>query len=42
MVSANKKATDQIRQNYADVESAQGDWTNGATAAWHSRLPRTT
>ena len=38
LADANKKATDQIRQNYADVESAQGDWTNGATAAWSNYL----
>ncbi len=38
LAEANKKATDQIRQNYADVESAQGDWTNGATAAWENYL----
>ncbi|WP_338568702.1 phage tail tape measure protein [Pseudomonas canadensis] len=38
LADANKKATDQIRQNYADVESAQGDWTNGATAAWDNYL----
>lgn len=35
---ANKAATDQIRQNYADVENAQGDWTKGATAAWDNYL----
>ncbi|VVO79705.1 hypothetical protein PS870_01727 [Pseudomonas fluorescens] len=38
LADANKKATDQIRQNYADVENAQGDWTNGATAAWANYL----
>lgn len=38
LVDANKKATDQIRQNYADVQAAQGDWTNGATAAWENYL----
>jgi len=38
LADANKKATDQIRQSYADVESAQGDWTNGATAAWQNYL----
>jgi lambda family phage tail tape measure protein len=38
LADANKKATDQIRQNYADVESAQGDWTKGATAAWENYL----
>ncbi|PQZ89413.1 MULTISPECIES: phage tail tape measure protein [Pseudomonas] len=38
LADANKKATDQIRQNYADVEAAQGDWTNGATAAWDNYL----
>lgn len=38
LADANKKATDQIRQNYADVENAQGDWTNGATAAWDNYL----
>jgi len=38
LADANKAATDQIRQNYADVESAQGDWTNGATAAWANYL----
>jgi lambda family phage tail tape measure protein len=38
LADANKKATDQIRQNYADVGSAQGDWTNGATAAWQNYL----
>jgi lambda family phage tail tape measure protein len=35
---ANKAATDQIRQNYADVEAAQGDWTKGATSAWANYL----
>ncbi|NMY04644.1 phage tail tape measure protein [Pseudomonas sp. WS 5059] len=38
LADANKKATDQIRQNYADVETAQGDWTKGATAAWENYL----
>jgi len=38
LADANKKATDQIRQNYADVEAAQGDWTKGATAAWENYL----
>lgn len=38
LADANKAATDQIRQNYADVESAQGDWTKGATAAWDNYL----
>jgi lambda family phage tail tape measure protein len=38
LADANKKATDQIRQNYADVQTAQGDWTNGATAAWENYL----
>ncbi|WP_338507135.1 phage tail tape measure protein [Pseudomonas poae] len=38
LADANKAATDQIRQNYADVESAQGDWTKGATAAWENYL----
>ncbi|WP_460114430.1 phage tail tape measure protein [Pseudomonas sp. H3_G03] len=38
LVDANKAATDQIRQNYADVENAQGDWTKGATAAWDNYL----
>lgn len=38
LADANKKATDQIRQNYADVETAQGDWTNGATSAWENYL----
>ncbi|MCI1736281.1 MAG: phage tail tape measure protein [Pseudomonas veronii] len=38
LVDANKAATDQIRQNYADVEAAQGDWTKGATAAWDNYL----
>ena len=38
LADANKAATDQIRQNYADVENAQGDWTNGATAAWQNYL----
>ncbi|TKK29480.1 phage tail tape measure protein [Pseudomonas sp. CFBP13528] len=38
LADANKKSTDQIRQNYADVESAQGDWTKGATAAWENYL----
>ncbi|WP_339506575.1 phage tail tape measure protein [Pseudomonas sp. EA_15y_Pfl1_P102] len=38
LADANKKATDQIRQNYADVENAQGDWTKGATAAWDNYL----
>lgn len=33
LTEANNKATDQIRQNYADLQAAQGDWTNGATAA---------
>lgn len=38
LASANKKATDQIQQNYADVEAAQGDWTKGASAAWENYL----
>uniref|UniRef100_UPI002E808DAB phage tail tape measure protein n=1 Tax=Pseudomonas sp. Z13 TaxID=2983409 RepID=UPI002E808DAB len=38
LVAQNKKATDQIRQNYADVEAAQGDWTKGATSAWENYL----
>jgi lambda family phage tail tape measure protein len=38
LADANTKATDQIRQNYADVEAAQGDWTNGATSAWENYL----
>ncbi|PIB40684.1 phage tail protein [Pseudomonas sp. 2822-15] len=38
LAAQNKKATDQIRQNYADVENAQGDWTKGATAAWDNYL----
>lgn len=38
LADANKKATDQIRQNYADVEAAQGDWTKGASAAWDNYL----
>lgn len=38
LADANKAATDQIRQNYSDVENAQGDWTKGATAAWDNYL----
>jgi lambda family phage tail tape measure protein len=38
LADANKAATDQIRQNYADVEAAQGDWTKGATSAWSNYL----
>ncbi|CAM3797482.1 phage tail tape measure protein, lambda family [Pseudomonas synxantha] len=38
LADANKKATDQIRQNYADVEAAQRDWTKGASAAWENYL----
>ncbi|MPR00681.1 phage tail tape measure protein [Pseudomonas sp. MAFF 212408] len=38
LADANKNATDQIRQNYADVEAAQGDWTKGASAAWENYL----
>ncbi|MFK3794719.1 phage tail tape measure protein [Pseudomonas sp. NPDC088444] len=38
LADANKKATDQIRQNYADVQTAQGDWTKGASAAWENYL----
>ncbi|ONH50992.1 phage tail tape measure protein, lambda family [Pseudomonas cedrina] len=38
LADANKAATDQIRQNYADVENAQGYWTKGATAAWENYL----
>lgn len=38
LADANKAANDQIRQNYVDVESAQGDWTKGATAAWENYL----
>ena len=38
LADANKAATDQIRQNYADVQNAQGDWTKGATAAWDNYL----
>ncbi|WP_336341249.1 phage tail tape measure protein [Pseudomonas atacamensis] len=38
LADANKAATDQIRQNYADVDKAQGDWTKGATSAWANYL----
>jgi len=38
LADANKAATDQIQQNYADVENAQGDWTKGATSAWANYL----
>lgn len=38
LAAANQKATDQIRKNYADVQDAQGDWTNGATAAYANYL----
>ncbi|WP_282381917.1 MULTISPECIES: phage tail tape measure protein [unclassified Pseudomonas] len=38
LADANKAATDQIRQNYADVEKAQGDWTKVATSAWANYL----
>ncbi|WP_313043128.1 phage tail tape measure protein [Pseudomonas sp.] len=38
LADANKAATDQIRQNCADVEAAQGDWTKGATSAWANYL----
>jgi len=38
LADANKAATDQIRQNYAAVEAAQGDWTKGATSAWANYL----
>ncbi|VVM54804.1 hypothetical protein PS684_00111 [Pseudomonas fluorescens] len=38
LADANKAATDQIRQNYADVEKAQGEWTKGATSAWANYL----
>lgn len=38
LADANKAATDQIRQNYADVEKTQGDWTKGATSAWANYL----
>ncbi|SDS35308.1 phage tail tape measure protein [Pseudomonas sp. bs2935] len=38
LADANKAATDQIRQNYADVEAAQSDWTKGATSAWANYL----
>ncbi|APC18180.1 phage tail tape measure protein [Pseudomonas frederiksbergensis] len=38
LADANKAATDQIQQNYADVEAAQGDWTKGATSAWQNYL----
>ncbi|MGH8447869.1 phage tail tape measure protein [Pseudomonas sp.] len=38
LADANKAATDQIRQNYADVEAALGDWTKGATSAWANYL----
>ncbi|WP_236202611.1 phage tail tape measure protein [Pseudomonas lactis] len=38
LADANKAATDQIRQNYADVAAAQGDWTKGATSAWANYL----
>ncbi|MDD1966193.1 phage tail tape measure protein [Pseudomonas putida] len=38
LADANKKATDQIQQNYADVQVAQGDWTKGATSAWENYL----
>lgn len=38
LADANKAATDQIRQNYVDVEAAQGDWTKGASSAWANYL----
>lgn len=38
LADANKNATDQIRQNYADVETAQGNWTAGASSAWENYL----
>ncbi|MDB5995266.1 MAG: tail protein [Pseudomonas sp.] len=38
LAAANQKATDQIRKNYADVQDAQGDWTNGATSAYANYL----
>jgi lambda family phage tail tape measure protein len=38
LAKQNQEATDQIRQNYADIETAQGDWTKGATSAWANYL----
>ncbi|EIM14320.1 phage tail tape measure protein [Pseudomonas chlororaphis] len=38
LAKQNQEATDQIRQNYADIEAAQGDWTKGATSAWANYL----
>ncbi|WP_372438266.1 phage tail tape measure protein [Pseudomonas chlororaphis subsp. aureofaciens] len=38
LAKQNQEATEQIRQNYADIEAAQGDWTKGATSAWANYL----
>lgn len=38
LAKQNQEATEQIRQNYADLEAAQGDWTNGARSAFQNYL----
>lgn len=38
LAKQNQQATEQIKQNYADLQTAQGDWTKGATAAWDNYL----
>ncbi|MGN8276767.1 phage tail tape measure protein [Pseudomonas sp. SMN5] len=38
LAKQNQEATEQIRQNYADIEKAQGDWTNGARSAFQNYL----
>lgn len=38
LAKQNQEATEQIRQNYADLENAQGDWTNGARSAFQNYL----
>lgn len=38
LAKQNQEATEQIRQNYADLETAQGDWTNGARSAFQNYL----
>ncbi|KRC96432.1 phage tail protein [Pseudomonas sp. Root9] len=38
LAKQNQQATEQIKQNYADLQTAQGDWTKGATSAWENYL----
>lgn len=38
LAKQNQQATEQIKQNYTDLQTAQGDWTKGATSAWENYL----